>query len=45
MYNGKKKEANRADLSWSVISYVIEVSALAGTIKYDSCSPYFENSL
>ena len=41
----KKKEANRADLSWSVISYVTEVSALAGTIKYDSCSPYFENSL
>ena len=41
----KKKETNRADLSWSVISYVIEVSALVGTIKYDSCSPYFENSL
>ena len=41
----KKKEANRADLSWSVISYVIEVSALAGTIKYDSRSLYFENSL
>ena len=45
MYNGKKKEANRTDLSWSVISYVIEVSALAGTKEYDNCSPYFENSL
>ena len=29
----KKQEAYRADLSWSVISYVIEVSVVAGTIK------------
>ena len=29
----KKKEVYRADLSWSVISYVIEVSVVAGTIK------------